>query len=211
MTETRIEAMRDDGGRQRTTRGEATRARIVENAAGLVQARGVKETSLDDVLKASGTSKSQLYHYFADKDALIDAVIALQIDRVVGIHAAHLAGVDTIAGLMAWRDATLAITRSLDCRGGCPLGSLADELSEISEAARATLAEGFASWQAAIEAALYRIAARGELRRDLDPADAALAVLAAVQGGLLLTKTTRSIRPLEQAFAMAIDYVATRT
>ena len=73
-----------------TARGAATRARIVEAAAGLVYRRGASATSLEDIMEASATSKSQLYHYFADKDALMRAVIELQTRRVMGVQAAHL-------------------------------------------------------------------------------------------------------------------------
>ena len=65
-----------------TARGAATKARIVAAAASLVYERGIAGTSLDDVMAATGTSKSQLYHYFADKDALICEVIRAQLGRV---------------------------------------------------------------------------------------------------------------------------------
>ena len=61
-----------------TARGVATRSRIVEAAADLIYAHGVERTSLDEVMAASGVSKSQLYHYFADRDALVLEVIARQ-------------------------------------------------------------------------------------------------------------------------------------
>jgi TetR/AcrR family transcriptional regulator, transcriptional repressor for nem operon len=52
--------------RSLTVRGAATRARIVEAAAALIYEHGVERTSLDDVMAASGASKSQLYHYFVE-------------------------------------------------------------------------------------------------------------------------------------------------
>jgi TetR/AcrR family transcriptional regulator, transcriptional repressor for nem operon len=68
--------------RRLTARGAATRARIVAAAASLVYERGFAGTSLDDVMAATGTSKSQLYHYLADKDALIREVIKAQLCRI---------------------------------------------------------------------------------------------------------------------------------
>jgi AcrR family transcriptional regulator len=81
-----------------TARGAATRARIVEAAADLIYAHGVEQTSLDDVMAASGVSKSQLYHYFADKDALVLDVIARQTERVIDAQRPQLAQlqVDTL-------------------------------------------------------------------------------------------------------------------
>ena len=58
-----------------TPKGERTRARIVEAAARLIHQRGVAGTTLDDVKAAAEVSGSQLYHYFPDKDDLVQAVI----------------------------------------------------------------------------------------------------------------------------------------
>src|ERR1700747_2856696 len=90
--------------RSLTARGAATRARIVEAAADLIYAHGVEQTSLDDVMAASGVSKSQLYHYFADKDALVLDVIARQTERVLA-QRPHLEALDSLPALNAWRNA----------------------------------------------------------------------------------------------------------
>ena len=66
-----------------TPKGERTRARIVEAAAGLIHERGVAGTTLDDVRATAEVSGSQLYHYFADKDELVQAVIDHQAGTIV--------------------------------------------------------------------------------------------------------------------------------
>lgn len=65
-----------------TARGEATRARIVQAAAELVAARGVTGTTLEEVMGASRTSKSQFYSHFANKDALIFAVVNIRSEPI---------------------------------------------------------------------------------------------------------------------------------
>ena len=67
-----------------TAKGERTRARIVEAAAGLIFERGVAGTSLDDIRSAAGVSGSQLSHYFAGKDELVQAVIGYQAATITG-------------------------------------------------------------------------------------------------------------------------------
>ena len=42
--------------------------------------------NLDEILAATGTSKSQLYHYFADRSDLIHAVVARQGERVLDLQ-----------------------------------------------------------------------------------------------------------------------------
>ena len=190
-----------------TARGAATRSRIVEAAADLIYAHGVERTSLDDVMAASGVSKSQLYHYFADKDALVLEVIAKQTERVLAAQRPHLEALDSLPALKAWRDAFVRLNKALQYRG-CPLGSLASELASDSEPARKRLADSFSVWGERIENGLAKMQERGELSASADLRDLALALLSAVEGGLLLSKTTHSSRPLEIAIDMAIDHVA---
>jgi TetR/AcrR family transcriptional regulator, transcriptional repressor for nem operon len=194
--------------RPTTPRGAATRARIVEAAANLVFARGASGTSLEDIMEASATSKSQLYHYFTDKDALMRAVIECQTGRVMGFQAARLKGVDSLAGLRRWRDAIVKINKAAGGVGGCPLGSLASELADRSESARALLAQGFGLWESHLVTALQAMRDSGRLKPEANPADLAAAAIAALEGGLLLAQTTRSSRPLELALDMAIDHIA---
>ena len=193
--------------RSLTARGAATRSRIVEAAADLIYVHGVERTSLDDVMAASGVSKSQLYHYFADKDALVLEVIARQTERVLAAQQPHLEALDSLPALRAWGQAIIRLNE-LVRMGGCPLGSLANELANTSESARKRLAESFSMWRDRIEKALVKMRERGELAASADPHDLALALLSAVEGGLLLAKTTHSSRPLEIAIDMAIDHVA---
>ncbi|MGE5158556.1 MAG: TetR/AcrR family transcriptional regulator [Gemmatimonas sp.] len=197
----------DSEPRSLTARGAATRSRIVNAAADLIYERGVERTSLDEVMAAGGVSKSQLYHYFADKDALVREVIARQTERILEAQQPHLEMLDSLPALRAWRDAIVRLNKAAHSRG-CPLGSLANELANDSEPARKRLAESFAEWRDSLERGLATMRERGELAASADPHELALALLAAVQGGLLLAKTTRSSRPLEIALDMAIDHVA---
>src|ERR1700685_3532636 len=75
----------EEPGRPRlTAKGQRTRARIVAAAARLIYERGVASTTLDDVKAAAEVSGSQLYHYFPDKDDLVQAVISYQADVIAG-------------------------------------------------------------------------------------------------------------------------------
>src|SRR5205823_1042035 len=151
--------------------------------------------------------KSQLYHYFADKDALVLEVIAKQTERVLDGQRSYLEALDSLSALKAWRDAFVRLNKAAQC-GGCPLGSLASELVNDSESARKRLADSFSKWRDRIENGLAKMQERGEPGASAYPHDLALALLSAVEGGLLLSKTTRSSRPLEIAIDMAIDHVA---
>ena len=191
-----------------TSRGAATRQRIVDAAVNLTYAKSVEGTSLDDVCAAAGASKSQLYHYFADKDALVREVISAQAARVLAAQGTALTQLDSLVALRRWCDCIRVLHRGAGAHGGCPIGSLANELANHSEKARALLVAGFDTWEDRLADAFAKMQENGVLGRSASPRDLAIGVLCAVQGGLLLAKTLHSEEPLEVALNMAFDHVA---
>jgi TetR/AcrR family transcriptional repressor of nem operon len=184
-----------------TDRGRATRERILERASELFYRHGVTATGLDQVIAASGTGKGQLYHYFADKRALVHAVIERQIQAVLDAQQPSLDRVSSPAGLRAWGDELIAAYEAAEHPLRCPLGALAAELAEGDPDARAALDQGFSTWTAALA---------GALRRARGPADAetlATALLAAYQGGLLLSQARGDLAPLRAALDVALTAV----
>jgi TetR/AcrR family transcriptional regulator, transcriptional repressor for nem operon len=187
----------DTSGRPRLTlKGERTRARIVEKAAALIHERGVAGTTLEDVKAAAEVSGSQLYHYFPDKDELVQAVIDYRAGTIVDHQRNALGGAD---GVEAWRDMVITGVRLAEAKRGCPLGSLGGQLAESDPEARALIAAGFDQWAAAIGDKLRSLHADGQLPPGIDPDDLATTLLATLQGGLLLAQVHRDIRPFETA------------
>lgn len=192
--------------RRLTRKGQQTRQRIISAAADLIFEHGVATTTIDDVRAAADVSSSQLYHYFDDKPALVRAVIEHQADTIVGGQETF--DLSSLDGLRAWRDWVIEHQRELNCNGGCPIGSLGSELAETDPEARAQVAEGFKRWEATIQSGLREMHARGRLIPDTDPDTLALALLAALQGGLLLTQIERDTKPLEAALDAMLELIA---
>jgi AcrR family transcriptional regulator len=180
----------------------------VAAAAALIHERGVAGTTFEDVRTAAGVSGSQLSHYFAGKDELVQAVIDHQADIIVGNQ--EQADLGTTEGIKAWRDMVIAAARSSGGKGGCPLGSLGGQLAETDPEARALIAAGFTRWSAAIGDRLRSRQAAGHLPADVTPDDLAVTLLAALQGGLLLAQVQRDTRPLETALDTILALAATR-
>lgn len=169
--------------------------------------KGVNATSLDDVRAASSTSKSQLYYHFADKDALVLSVIDLQAAEILQRQDDQLRRLNSIRGLERWRDAIVQTNSLRNGAYGCPLGSLSSEVSDHDEAARLSLADYFVRWEGLLSAALTRMRDRGVLREDVDPDRLATGLMAALQGGYLLSQTAHDSAPMRIALDMGIDQV----
>ena len=191
-----------------TRRGQQTQARIVEATADLVLGQGVRATTFDDIRSATQTSRSQLFHYFpGGKAELVRAVAVRQTERVLDGQRALLDELDSFEALQVWRDAVVGAQRDRQCVGGCPLGSLASEVAEHDEQARELLAASFAQWQAHLSRGLRSMQQQGALQAGADVEDLALATIASLQGGLLLTQITRNIRSLEVALDAALAHL----
>ncbi len=190
-----------------TKKGKETRSRIVAAAAGLMFERGVAGTSVEDVQKEAKVSSSQLYHYFKEKRELVQAVILFQTEQVLGAQEPLLSHLDSMEALQTWRDAIIQLQVDREYQGGCPIGSLASELADMEPAARTALAAGFLQWEQAISQGLRAMHARGEMRADADPDRLALALLTALQGGLLMTQVRKDICALEAVLDAMLEHI----
>jgi TetR/AcrR family transcriptional regulator, transcriptional repressor for nem operon len=79
----------------------------------------------------------------------------------------------------------------------CQLGALVAELAEGDPEARAALDAGFGRWAAALAAGLRRAGIAKPKRQ-------ATALLAAYQGGLLLSQARGDLAPLQTALDVAL-------
>ena len=187
-----------------TARGRATRERIVTAASELIRERGVAQTSLDDVIARVGASKSQLYHYFEDRAALLRAVVDHNTEQVLG-DLGRLG--DSWKAIRAWLDSMVALQVERRGYGGCPIGTLVPQLGETDEQARRALADSFTRWEAYLRDGLRAMQENGKLDRRADPDT--LATMASIQGGLLLTQTRRDPGQLEIALDAAYAHLRT--
>jgi TetR/AcrR family transcriptional repressor of nem operon len=170
-------------------------------------AQGVTATTLDEVMAASGTGKSQFYQHFSDKKDLVREVVAFRASRVLERERGYLDRVDTLSGLDRWRMAVVQRVTTRHGAYGCQLGSLASELADHDEDARVALARHFASWEALLAAALERMRDKQVLRDEADPQALATGIMASLQGGYILAQVAKDAAPMHSALEMAFDRV----
>ncbi|BCJ28574.1 TetR/AcrR family transcriptional regulator [Actinocatenispora sera] len=194
-------------GRRLTARGARTRAKIVTAAADLMYVQGVGATTLDDVLAASGVSKSQLYHHFEGKDALVRAVVDLVGERVLERERDALGRVSTIRGLRRWRDSLVRNNALRHGAYGCALGALAAAIADQDDLARKALSTLFVEWQALLTDVLHRLRDGGELPPSAPVERLATGLMGALQGGYLLAQTAHDVTPMATSLDMALAHL----
>jgi AcrR family transcriptional regulator len=190
-------------GRSLTPKGAATRLRIVQAAAELMHNSTVAETTLMDIQKRANVSGSQMYHYFADKDEIVHAVIDYRIDTFLARQQSQ--DFSTLEGLCDWRDSVVAFVEARHGRGGCPIGSFCAQLAETDKTGRRELSAAFDHWERAFRTGFKAMQSEGRLSAAADTSELATALLAATEGGMVLAQVRRDAEPLK----VAIDSILT--
>lgn len=151
-------AVNRDGGHRRTQveRRAATRAALVAAARELFATRGFAGAGREDIVERAGVTRGAMYHHFASKEALFQAVFEEIEDEVTAVVAeAAAAGTDPMAQLRLGALALLDVSARPDVRRVVLLDApsvlpaeVRRELSErygmglVREALRAVMAAG---------------------------------------------------------------------
>lgn len=174
-------------------RNASTEERLIRAATALFMEKGYGSTSVADILREADANPGSFYHAFPTKQDLLVAVLERYRD-----------GIDPMLLQPAWQEVADPIDRIFallaryrqalemtDCAYACPIGSLALELHEPDPPVRALLAANFEAWVGAIVDCLE--AAADRLPRDLDRTSLAQFVLTVMEGGVMQSRTHRSL------------------
>lgn len=132
--------------------------------------------------------------------------VEARLGRLLAIQEPLLNNLHSVRDLVQWRDEVVRLEQRRD-DGIRPLGDLAELLADGDEAGRSAVRAGFAAWESLLAGGITRVRDSGELAADADPERLATGLMAALQGGLLLARTTRDVRRLEVALDVALGYV----
>jgi TetR/AcrR family transcriptional repressor of nem operon len=195
----------------RPREGRGTREAILAAATRLMGVHGYRNTSLDDVLRESGVGKGNFYHYFRSKEelgyAILDQFIAIFLDRTLRPCFSD-GGSRPLDQIRCFLDRVREAQRERNCVGGCPLGTLAAELSDLHEGFRSRLNGVFSTWRERLTGALREAQADGNVRADCQPEAVAHFLVAALEGAMLMTKLTKDIEVMEHCVGEMKRYLA---
>jgi TetR/AcrR family transcriptional repressor of nem operon len=185
---------------------DATRSRLLLAAMQLFGLKGYNSTSISDILQAAEAHSGSLYHFFRTKQDLLVGVLELYRDGIEPMLLspawAHVSDpIERVFALLASYRRALELT---DCTYGCPIGSLALELREPDPPVREMLAVNFLGWVRHVRACLD--AAGDRLPRGLDTEKLATFILTTMEGGVMQSRTHRSLTAFDASVAMLRDY-----
>ncbi|NGP46814.1 TetR/AcrR family transcriptional regulator [Bacillaceae bacterium SIJ1] len=174
---------------------------IILTARELMNSKGYRSTSISDILEASEIGKGQFYYYFSSKYDLGLAVV----ENVINEWETHFFSIfetseEPAAKLNEMLDKNLAFYTDDLMMSGCPIGNLACEMSEHDETFRQKIQYVFDRWIGAVEEALTGMVKEGRLDANMDTKKNAQAIVAMVEGGILLMKNQQDAHFLSNVF-----------
>jgi len=176
---------------------ERTRGRLLRAASQEIHRSGFRNADLDAILARAGVTKGALYYHFDNKEALGYAVV----DEVIATGL-HQKWVQPLRNAKDPIDVLVRIIQSEslkreDVQRGCPLLNLSQEMSGLDEGFRSRTARVYKDWHVAMAEALREGQKRRVVRSDINANEAAMFVIAAWEGYVVLGKNSQDPRTMK--------------
>jgi len=176
-------------------KGDVTKERIKEVSMGLFHAKGYRNTSINDILESSGVKKGNFYFHYHSKDNLVNEVLEKALSNYedeINSNIEHLPVMEQLLGVI---NAVEQYHIKNGTSKGCCFGNIALELghdgSEIS-----SFVEGvFKRFETRFEKLIVKAVNTGELQLKESPIVLSRMILAAIEGGVLLSKISGDPQP----------------
>lgn len=189
------------GATKVTNKRGSTRNRMLLTAAEVLRERGAAGVTIDEVLTRSGTPRGSVYHHFPDGRAQL-LTEALQfagdsITTIIDDAAAH-GCVALVRQFVAFWQRTLAES---DFTAGCPVVAAAIGSADDDPALTAIAGHIFGRWREALSRAFV-----ADGFDDADAGSLAVTCIAALEGAVVLCRSTRDAVPLREV-AQQIEFL----
>jgi len=183
------------------------REKLVEAATAILGRNGYQATSVDEILEAARVAPSNFYYHFKSKEELAIEVLEGYFEKSRQEMAPvfmnrFLSATDKLERL---HEALVRKVTQSGCRGGCPMGNLAQELSDSHPEFRMRLARHFEECIDGIAMVVQDGVKSGEFRESAEPKAVAYLLFGSMQGLLLLSKSLKKVAPLEQGFRQTLN------
>ena len=179
-------------------KGELTRQRIVELAAPIFNRRGFAGCSMQDVMDATGLEKGGIYRHFASKEDLAAEAFRFAVKNSVKMRTEGLDPAWSALEKLRYVVRQFVEVPS-PTPGGCPIMNTAIDSDDGNPALRRLAAEAIADWRTRLAAIVADGIRRRQIRRSVDPCQVANALIAALEGALMISRLEGSNAALRDA------------
>ncbi|WJH31527.1 TetR/AcrR family transcriptional regulator [Paenibacillus sp. CC-CFT742] len=177
------------------------RTKAVEVAAQLFLRQGYSYVSMDEVVRASGVSKSNIYYHFKNKEELLQAVVQYWIAQYesqvyILLSQRERSVEERVNSFIATLSAGI---EGRNFEGSCPFITLYMQTPASAPEVKASISRFFRELQPMIEKLFQQGVDSGEFREGMDAGAVSSLFVAALEGSLVLAETARDTGIIEQS------------
>ncbi|HEY9048147.1 MAG TPA: TetR/AcrR family transcriptional regulator [Ohtaekwangia sp.] len=185
-------------------KGERTRRLILERTANLFNSRGYSQTSLADIMDATGLSKGTIYSNFEDKAHLAIAAFEYNLERLNGRVNAEMDQCATIREKMVVyiRVYSVFLQQTLPNRS-CPVLNAMSKVDNSVPVLKQKLKWAVMGWKNKLVALLEKGIHAREFHSSINCEQIAAAFIVLLEGAVMLNKTLEDVKTAQ----LIIGYV----
>ncbi len=183
-------------------KGEKTRDHILKTTRAILVAHGFHSTSISDIIKATGVKKGNLYYHFASKEDIGLAVLEDAKEEFFVFLGQSFQGDSPCAKVYNSCQAIFAEQKKNNFVGGCLFGNAALEMSDSNPRFSLVLQDVFSRWVDEVD---HHLSMAGEacfLHVNLAPRLLAKAIVAVIEGGIMMSRVSKDSADLEDCLAV---------
>jgi TetR/AcrR family transcriptional repressor of nem operon len=187
------------------SKGEATRQRILEEAAPLFNQRGYDGCSMQDIMAATGLEKGGIYRHFGSKEELAAEAFDYAWTYTSSMRRMNLDLIKDPADRLKRHIANFVSRTGLP--GGCPLLNTAVDADNGNPVLRDRVRKALRNWQVLLRNILEEGIHSGSIRAEIDLSAVSNHIIGCLEGAMLISRIERNDLALSQALAHLDCYV----
>jgi TetR/AcrR family transcriptional regulator, transcriptional repressor for nem operon len=178
------------------TKGEETRARVIDSTMSIINRKGLRNTSMQDIIDETGVKKGNLYFHFSGKDELCRSLIMEAADRYFEYLSKSITSKDPLGKIRDILNAVLKFHRRTGFVGGCIFGNTALEMSDTDDEYAGMVRDIFDRWVRILAGHLREAGKAGKLPAGVRPEPMAKHIVAAMEGGIMMARLYKREDPI---------------
>ena len=190
------------------SKAQATRQRIIQQAAEIFNQNGYAGTSLSEIMKATGLQKGGIYNHFGSKEELALAAFDFAVEQLQQRYQEALRGKrHAPQRLKAIVEAFCSIIGNPPIKGGCPLLNTAIDSDDTHPILRARTQEAMDRWRGMIVKIVNLGIKKGEIQSSVSADHTATILISVLEGALMMSKLYGDHSHLHRATQHLFGYI----
>jgi TetR/AcrR family transcriptional regulator, transcriptional repressor for nem operon len=193
------------------SKGEETKAMIIEKAAALFNQQGYAGSSMSDIMQVTGLQKGGIYNHFASKDDLalqaFDYAISQIKQRYREAWGSKQHSIERLQAIISVFRVYIDNPEHPIIKGGCPLLNTAVESDDAHPALKARAKQAMNSWRDLFGGIMRKGIKKCEIQPNINVDEVASIIISTLEGSVMMSKLCDDSIHVERAIAHLNNYI----